>query len=226
MKFTYYGHSSFQVELMGKKLLFDPFISPNPLASAINVDQIEADYIFLSHAHEDHIADAVAIAKRTGATCVAPAEVSYWLGAQGVSNVIGMNPGGFITREFGKFKGTVAIHSSSFPDGSYGGNPIGFLFHTDEVNFYYSGDTALTADMQLIPLWGKLDVAVFPIGGHFTMDVDDAIHAANFCNCEAVVGVHYDTFPPIALDKQKATEAFKAAGKTLHLPRIGETVSF
>lgn len=224
MKLTYYGHSCFSVEIKGKKILFDPFISPNPLAKAIDVNAIEADYIFISHGHGDHIADAVSIAKRTGAQCVGSAEVSYWLNGQGVENVVGMNPGGFIQFDFGKVKGTVAIHSSSFPDGSYAGNPLGFVFKTDEGNFYFSGDTGLTNDMQLIPLWANLNFSVMPVGGHFTMDVEDAVHASNFVNCDVVVGVHYNSFPPITIDTAKAIDTFKQAGKTLLLPAIGETI--
>jgi L-ascorbate metabolism protein UlaG (beta-lactamase superfamily) len=212
------------VNVNGKKILFDPFITPNPYAKHINVDEIQPDYIFLSHGHGDHVADAVAIAKETGATSVAAAEVAGWLGKNGIEKVHPLNHGGPIAFDFGKVRAVNATHSSSFPDGSYAGNPLGFVFTTDAGNFYYAGDTALTMDMQLIPRWAKLDFAVLPIGGNYTMDVADAIIAAEFINCSTIVGVHYDTFDIIKIDKGKAVEDFKAAGKTLLLPAIGETI--
>ncbi|RXK85374.1 metal-dependent hydrolase [Filimonas effusa] len=226
MKLTYYGQSCFLVQVAGKKILFDPFISPNEQAKAkgVDVDSIEADYIFVSHGHGDHIADLVRIAARTGAVCVCAAEIAGWLGNQGIQNVHGMNHGGPISFPFGQARGVNAIHSSSFPDGSYAGNPMGFVFTTAEGNFYFAGDTALTMDMQLIPLWAKLDFSVLPIGGNFTMDVADAVHASDFVKCNKVVGVHYNTFPPITIDTEKAKTTFEAAGKTLLLPAIGETI--
>jgi L-ascorbate metabolism protein UlaG (beta-lactamase superfamily) len=224
MKLTFYGHASFSVEAGGKTILFDPFITPNPLAKNIDTRRIQADYIFLSHAHGDHVADVVAIARRTGATCVACAEIAHWLENQGLEKVHGMNHGGPIKFDFGTARGVNAIHSSSLPDGSYGGNPMGFVFKTDTANFYYSGDTALTLDMRLIPMWAKLDFAVLPIGGNFTMDVADAIKAADFVQCNTIIGVHYNTFPPITIDTEKAKASFTGAGKTLLLPGIGETI--
>ena len=224
MKFTFYGHASFAVETVGKTILFDPFISPNPQAKQIDLDSVKADYIFLSHGHGDHVADVVAIAKNTNATCVAAAEIAGWLQKQGLEKVHAMNHGGPITFDFGTARGVNAIHSSSLPDGSYGGNPLGFVFNTDSGDFYYSGDTALTLDMQLIPLWAKLDFAVLPIGGNFTMDVADAIKAAEFVQCNTIIGVHYNTFPPIAIDTEKAKADFAATGKKLLLPGIGETI--
>ncbi len=224
MKFTYYGPSCFAVETGGKTILFDPFISGNPLAKHIDVNSIAADYIFVSHGHGDHIADAAGIAQRTGAKCVGSAEIAGWLQKQGVANVHPMNHGGWIKFEFGNARGVNAVHSSSFPDGSYAGNPIGFVFTTEEGNFYYSGDTALTMDMELIPLWAKLDFAVLPIGSNFTMDVADAISAADLIQCHKIVGVHYDTFDLIAIDKKIAKDDFAAAGKELLLPYIGETM--
>lgn len=224
MKFTYYGHACFSVETGGKKILFDPFITGNPLAKNIDANSIEADFVFVSHGHGDHVADLVSIAKRTNALCVACAEIADWLEGQGVKKVHGMNHGGPIKFDFGTARGVNAVHSSSLPDGSYAGNPLGFVFTTNDKNFYYSGDTALTLDMQLIPLWAKLDFAVFPIGSNFTMDVADAIRAADFVKCNKVVGVHYNTFPPIKIDTEQAVKDFEAAKKTLLLPKIGETI--
>ena len=224
MKLTYYGHATFSVDVQGKKILFDPFISGNPSSTGINADDIEADYIFISHGHGDHIADAVSIAKRTGATCVSAPEITDWLNKQGIENCLMMNHGGYINFPFGKARGVNAIHSSSFPDGGYAGNPMGFVFSTPEGDFYYAGDTALTLDMQLIPLWANLSFAVLPIGGHFTMDAADAIHASDFIKCSKIVGIHYDTFGYIKIDKDAALQSFSEAGKTLLLPAVGETI--
>lgn len=224
MKFTYYGHSCFAVQLAGKKVVFDPFITPNELAKDLDVAAIEADFILVSHGHADHIADCKDLAQRTGATVVSSFEVVEWLGKQGVEKVHPMNTGGKWKFDFGTVKCVVAQHSSGLPDGSYGGNPMGFVVTSGEKNFYFSGDTALTMDMQLIPRWAKLDFAILPIGDNFTMGIEDAIEAANMVQCKTVVGVHYDTFGYIKIDHQKAKEAFADAGIALHLPGIGQTI--
>lgn len=224
MLLTSYGHSCFTVKIKDKIILFDPFITPNELAKDIDINTIAADYIFVSHGHGDHIADCATIAKRTGATVVCGFEVAEWLKKQGVENTHPMNTGGKWNFEFGAVKCVVAQHSGGMPDGSYGGNPIGFLFLTQEDNFYYAGDTALTLDMQLIPRWAELNFYILPIGDNLTMGVDDAVIAADFVKCHVVVGVHYNTFPFIEIDTEKAITAFKAAGKTLLLPEIGQTI--
>lgn len=224
MKFTYYGHSSFAVEIKGKKIVFDPFITHNELARAIDVNRIEADYIFVSHGHQDHVGDLVALAQRTGAKVVGAFELVEWVSKQGITNSHPMNTGGKWAFDFGTVKCVVAHHSSGLPDGSYGGNPLGFIFTTDAGNFYYSGDTALTFDMELVPRWAKLDFAVLPIGDNFTMGVEDAIIAAEFIQCSRIVGVHYDTFGFIKIDKKDAVRQFEEAGLSLLLPAIGETI--
>lgn len=224
MKLTYYGHSCFQVEIKGKKILFDPFITYNELAKDVDVNSIETDYIFLSHGHADHIADCVSIAKRTGCKVVANWEIHEWLNKQGITNTHPMNTGGKWNFEFGTVKCVVAQHSSGLPDGSYGGNPMGFIFMSEEGNFYYSGDTALTLDMQLIPTWVKLNFAVLPIGDNFTMDVADAVRCADFIQCKNIVGVHYNTFGFIKINEAEARETFAVSGNTLLLPAIKETI--
>jgi len=224
MKFTYYGHACFAVQAGGKSILFDPFISPNPLAKKIDVSKVAADFILVSHGHGDHVADVVEIAKRTGAKVIAPFEVGSWFENKGVKNVQSMNHGGAAQLDFGRIKLTSAIHSSSMPDGSYGGNPAGFVVESSDGNFYYSGDTALTFDMKLIGEATRLDFAVFPIGDFFTMGIDDAVRAAEFVAAKKIVGVHYDTFPPIKLDHEAAMKTAQAAGKELLLPAIGETI--
>ncbi len=225
MQLTYYGHSCFAIMAHGKAILFDPFITQNDLAKDISITEINADYILLSHGHADHIADCVAIAEMTGAKVICSWEVYEWLHRQGITNTHPMNIGG--RWDFGDFsvKCTVAQHSSGLPDGSYGGNPMGFIIYTNEGNFYYSGDTALTLDMQLIPKWAKLNFAVLPIGDNFTMGCEDAAEAAKMIGCKNIVGVHYDTFGFIKIDHAKALKTFEAEGCNLYLPKIGETIS-
>lgn len=224
MKLTYYGQSCFSVVIKGKHILFDPFISGNPLASEIDVNAVNADYILVSHGHQDHILDLTDIARRTGAQVVSNFEIIGWLANQGITNGHGMNHGGKWAFDFGTVKYVNAIHSSSFADGSYAGNPGGFVIQSEEGTFYYSGDTALTMDMQLIPRFFQLDFAVLPVGDNFTMGYEEALMAAEMVQCKQVVGVHYDTFNVIRLDKTKAQAHFKAAGYALLLPAIGETI--
>ncbi len=224
MKFTYYGHACFAVVAGGKTLLFDPFITPNPLAQKVDAGKIAADFILVSHGHGDHVADVVEIANRTGATLIAPFEVGSWFESKGVKNVQAMNHGGASQTSFGRVKLTAAIHSSSMPDGSYGGNPCGFVVESSDGNFYYSGDTALTYDMRLIGEQTKLRFAVLPIGDFYTMGIEDAVRAADLVGVTRIVGVHYDTFPPIHLDRMAAIKIAKAGGKEFLLPAIGETI--
>ena len=226
MKVTYYGHSCFAVVAGGKQLLFDPFISGNPLAKNIDVKNVPADFILVSHGHEDHLADAVEIARRTNALVIANFEVATWLNQKGAPRVHPMNHGGGFQFDFGRAKFVNAIHSSALPDGSNGGNPGGFVVESDEGNFYYSGDTALTLDMKLIGESTKLKFAALCIGDNFTMGPDDALKAAGFIHCNEILGVHFDTFPPIQIDHAAALEKFRAAGKTLHLLHPGETRDF
>ena len=224
MKLTYYGHACFAVEANGKNVLFDPFITPNELANEVDINTIKADYILLSHGHGDHVADCAAIAKNNDATVIAAFEVAEWASKQGVAKTHPMNTGGKRTFDFGTVKCVNAIHSSAMPDGSYGANPMGFVLTTNDANFYYSGDTALTMDMQLIPRWAKLDFAVLCIGDNFTMGYEDAIEAARMVQCKKVVGVHYDTFGYIKIDHERVQKAFADAGMTLLLPKIGESI--
>lgn len=224
MKFTFYGHACFAIETGGKHLLFDPFVTGNELAKdVIDVDKIEADHILVSHGHSDHVGDLVDIAKRTKAQVIGAFEVIEWAKKKGIEHVHPMNFGTYIF-DFGKLKFLPAWHSSAMPGGEYGGNPGGFMIQGQERTFYYSGDTMVMMDMQLIPRYAKLDFAILPIGGNFTMDVDDALMAAEFIQCNKIIGIHFDTFGYIKIDHAKAIEKFKAAGKELILPKIGETL--
>jgi L-ascorbate metabolism protein UlaG (beta-lactamase superfamily) len=224
MQVSYYGHSCFGVEIKGKNLLFDPFISPNDLAKHINASDVPADFILISHGHEDHVADAVAIAKRTGAKVICSWEIYVWLQKQGIENVHPMNIGGKVALEFGFVKCVNAIHSNSLPDGGNAGSPMGFVIESEEGNFYYAGDTALHYDMKLIGDYRKIDFAFLPIGDNFTMGPENAIICADFIKCDDIIGMHYDTFGYIKIDHEAAIAKFTAAGKSLRLMTIGETM--
>lgn len=224
MKFTYYGHACFEVELNNKTLLFDPYITPNPLAKEIDIDKIKPDYIFISHAHSDHIADAEKIANSSGAALISSFEVCKWFEKKGITKIHPLGIGGKKQFDFGTVKLVLAIHSSSFPDGSYGGNPGGFVITSPEGNFYYAGDTALTMDMQLIPAYADIDFAILPIGDNFTGNYEDALEIAKMVKTKKVIGVHYNTFDLIKIDIAKAQEHFSEEETNLFLPAIGEVI--
>ena len=223
MKTTFCGQSTFMLEAGGKKLLFDPFITPNPEAKDIDIHSLKPDYILVSHGHGDHVADLLAIQKSSDAIIICIAEIANWLGKHGINNVHGMNIGGGFNFEFGRVKMVNAVHSSTLPDGSPGGNPAGFVLYVDGKTIYYAGDTALTYDMKLLAD-ENLDWAYLPIGDNYTMGVDDAIKAAGFINCKNVIGMHYDTFPVIKIDVAEAEAKFVNAGINIKLPKIGESV--
>lgn len=223
MKITFYGHASLGIQIEDIHILIDPFISGNPKASHINLEELQADYILLTHAHQDHILDVEAIAKLTGAVIVSNYEiVTHFqnLGLEGHP----MNHGGSWEFDFGTVKYVNAIHTSSFPDGSYGGQPGGFVIEGEHKNIYIAGDTALTFDMKLIPLHTKLDLAVLPIGDNFTMGIQDAILASDFVECDKVLGYHFDTFGYIEIDHDEAKRNFFNKDKDLMLLEIGESI--
>lgn len=224
MKLTFYGHACFAVEAGGSRILFDPFISGNPKAAHIDLGSVKADYILLSHGHGDHIADAVQLAKQNDAQCVANFEIANWLNAQGIEKAHPMAQGGRWKFGFGTVQYTNAIHSSSFPDGSYAGNPGGFILTTADGTFYFAGDTALTYDMKIYGEQNDFDFVVLPIGDNFTMGYEDAATAAKWLGAKTCVGVHYDTFGFIEINQDDAKKAFSAQGCTLLLPGIGDTI--
>jgi L-ascorbate metabolism protein UlaG (beta-lactamase superfamily) len=197
---TWLSHSAFQLTIGEHHILIDPFLTGNPLAT-VSPDRLEADFILLSHGHGDHVGDAPAIAKRTGATVVANNEIGHWLRAkQGLKKVEGINPGGGVKLPFGRVELTMAFHSSSLPDGTYGGQPNGILIFTNEgKNIYHAGDTSVFLDMQLIGEHG-IDLAILPIGDYFTMGIPGALKAISFLKPKAVIPMHYNTFPPIMQD--------------------------
>lgn len=224
MKFTFLGHACFTIESNGTTLLFDPFISGNLKASGINIADVKCDYILITHGHGDHIADAVAIAQANGATCISSFEVIQWLGNQGVDKGHPMNLGGKWNFDFGTVKMVNALHSSSFPDGSYAGPASGFILEWDEKTLYFAGDTALMADMNR---WGEsydFDHVILPVGDNFTMGFEDAALAAKRLRSQQAIGVHFDTFPYIEIDHAAAIDAFAAKGIHLTLPEIGQSI--
>lgn len=223
MKISFYGHASLGIQVGDVNILVDPFISANPKASHIDIETLKADYIFLTHAHQDHILDAEAIAKRTNAVIVSNFEIVSHYEKMGIEGHP-MNHGGQWDFEFGNVKYVNAIHTSSFPDGTHGGQPGGFVIEGEHKNIYIAGDTALTMDMKLIPMKTKLDLAVLPIGDNFTMGIDDAIIASDFVNCDKVLGCHYDTFGFIEIDHEDAKRKFYEKDKDLMLLEIGESI--
>ncbi len=194
------GHSCLLIESDGKHVLIDPFLTGNPMAAA-KAEDVPADVILVSHGHEDHLGDTVAIAKRTGATVVANYELGNWLKGQGLTKVHGMQHGGGCQVDQAiHVKLTVAFHGSTLPGGGYGGNPCGFLVtFQDGSKIYDAADTSLFGDMKLIGEEG-LDLAILPIGDYFTMGPADSIRAVKFLRPRAVLPIHYDTFPPIKQD--------------------------
>ncbi|MCP4179420.1 MAG: metal-dependent hydrolase [bacterium] len=195
---TWYSHACFLLEYNGSKIITDPFITGNRLAT-IKPSEINAEYIFVSHGHADHLGDTVEIAKHTGATVVANPEICNWLADKGVENFHPMQLGGGFNFPFGRAKMVIAHHSSPLPDGSYGGNPCGFIFSLGDKNIYHACDTGLFYDMKLIGD-ESIDMAFLPIGDNFTMGPDDAFKAIKLIKPDEVIPIHYNTFDVIMQD--------------------------
>lgn len=223
-KLTWFGHAALGLESGGFKILVDPFLDGCPTA-AISADQVEADYILLSHGHGDHVGDTEAIAKRTGATVVTNAEIAGWLGKKEVK-AHPQHLGGGYNHPFGYLKLTLAIHGSGLPDGSYGGNPAGFLLSTkDGKKIYMACDTGLFGDMRLIGEEG-VDLAVLPIGDNYTMGPDDALRAVKLIQPKHVIPIHYDTWGLIAQDPNAWAALVSAETDTeVHVLKPGESFS-
>jgi L-ascorbate metabolism protein UlaG (beta-lactamase superfamily) len=218
IEITWLGHATFLIDTGKHIVLVDPFLDDNPTAP-IKSGDVKADFILVTHGHGDHIADGVKIAQRTGAPVVCNYEISLWLAKQGVKNAVGMNHGGATTLPFGKVKMTIAHHSSVLPDGTYGGNPAGFLLTLPEAKIYIAGDTALFSDMQLYGR-GGLDLAILPIGDFYTMGPEDSIEAIKLLKPKRVLPCHYNTWPPIAQDAKKWADMVRK--ETSAAPEIPE----
>lgn len=196
---TWHGHSCWTVESDDVTLLIDPFLSDNPVAD-IGPDDIDPDYILISHGHFDHVGDAVEIAKRTGAMVISTFEIVNYCQEQGAESGHGMNVGGGYDFPFGRVQLTIAHHTSMLPDGSYGGDAMGFLITIGDTIIYDAADTALFSDMKLYGDMNEVDVALIPIGDNFTMGPRDALQAVKFVHPQTVIPMHYDTFDLIAQD--------------------------
>ena len=221
IKYTYYGHASFLLDDGTSKVLADPFLTGNPLA-AIKASEVECDYILLTHAHGDHLGDAPAIAKRTGAMILGVPEVlDVCLQAESDIKTHGMNIGGSIKPPFGKVRMTIALHSS----GVAGGIACGYVIHIGDINVYFAGDTALFSDMKLIGQKDPLDYAVLPIGDNYTMGLEDAALAAQWLNTRNVIPVHYNTWPVIAQEAKRYKEVTEGMTRAaVHVIEPGGTL--
>jgi len=198
IRLTWYGHAAFALTAGDTHLLVDPFLTGNVFAP-VSADEVEADYILVTHGHGDHVGDTVSIAQRTNATVISNFEICNWLQAQGVSQTHPQHIGGGFQHPFGYLKLTIAHHGSALPDGSYGGNPCGLLLTAEDKKIYLAGDTGLFYSMRLIGEEG-IDLAILPIGDNFTMGPDDALRAVRLIEPRVVVPIHYDTFEVIAQD--------------------------
>ncbi len=226
MDIQFLGHASFLVNFEGTKILIDPFISGGPGDGIIDIKTLEADYILISHGHGDHMTDAESIAKRTGALIVSNYEIVTWYEKKGLKGH-GLNHGGKFTFDFGTIKYVQATHSSSLPDGSYAGNPGGFVIWNDQNAIYFAGDTGLNMDMKLIPmLCPKLDLAILPIGDNYTMGYEEAIFASDFVECNEIIACHYDSIEIIKVDKEIVSKAFAEKGKKIHFLDIGASKEY
>ena len=213
MKLTYFGHSAFQIEVQGTTLLFDPFITGNKhVEGKLDPDSLSPDFILLTHAHSDHWGDTMRIAKRSGATVVGNWEIAEYVTRQGHDNTRAMNTGGWWSAPFGRVKLTYARHSSSFPDGTYGGNPTGYLLELEGRMIYNTGDTCPFSEMQWTGDEHAIELALMPIGDHFTMGPEDAIRAVRMLRPRLTIPLHYNTFPPIEIDLDRWTSAMQQEG--------------
>jgi L-ascorbate metabolism protein UlaG (beta-lactamase superfamily) len=205
MDITWLGHSAFTIKSGDTDILIDPFLTGNPKAST-TADEVNPTHILLSHGHQDHYGDVVGIAKRTGATVLAPTEIAGELGEQGVENTVDPNCGGTVTFDWGWVKMTPAWHTSTTPNGTVC-TPMGLLIGLEDKVVYFTGDTALFSDMKLVAQRGDgVDIAILPIGGHYTMDRHDAVTAVEFIAPTTVIPCHFGTFPAVETD----AEAFKS----------------
>ena len=223
IKMTWYSHACFLIETQQTRLLIDPFLSDNPLASG-KADEIQTDYILVSHGHGDHLGDTINIAKRTQATVISNYEIQTWLVNQGIENAHPQHIGGGFDYPWGRVKLTIAQHGSALPDGSYGGNPCGFLFYIEGKKIYHACDTGLFYDMKLIGEEG-IDLAILPIGDNFTMGPDDALRAVKLIEPQRVVPIHYDTFDVIKQDPHAwAARVQKETAANVTVMNPGESI--
>jgi len=235
MEIKYHGHSCFELSDGSATLLVDPFLKPNNPAAVATAEEVNPTHIAITHGHADHVADAVPVAKRTGAECVSIVELADWLGRQGVEAVKDPNLGGTVAYEWGSIKLVPAWHTNTLPgseefpfSAEHGvpiGTPSGFVIKIGGVTVYHAGDTCLFGDMKLIGERDPIDVALLPIGGHYTMDRHDAALAAELTGAKTVIPMHFNTFPPIETDAEAFKAEVEAKGAQVVVLAPGETHS-
>jgi L-ascorbate metabolism protein UlaG (beta-lactamase superfamily) len=221
LQLTWHGHATWLLESDDHRVLVDPFLAENP-AATVEPKDLDADVVLLTHGHFDHVADAAEIVNRCKAKLVANFEIATWfVENHGVEDSLGMNLGGSAELPFGRVTMTVAWHSSQLPDGSYGGNPGGFIVEMGSKKIYFAGDTALFSDMQLIGEAG-IDTAILPIGDLFTMGVEDSVRAAQWLGAKKVVPAHFNTWPPIEQDVEAWAELISSQTESIPIiPKVG-----
>jgi L-ascorbate metabolism protein UlaG (beta-lactamase superfamily) len=226
MKLTFFGHSAFQIETAGATILVDPFITDNPLATnVISEGDLSPDAILLTHAHGDHFGDTPAIAERSGAVVVANYEITQYLTKHhGHENVQPMNTGGAWSFDWGRVTQTWARHSSSFPDGTYGGNPGGFIIESEGKCIYAAGDTSPFEEMKWIGQDFSIDLALLPIGDCFTMGLRESVRAASLLNAARFMPIHYNTFPLIEVDTDEWKDMMAESGHEIVVLSPGESI--
>ena len=222
LKLTYHGHSCFELEGDGHRVIVDPFLNGNTHAK-VKPANIKVAAVLVSHGHGDHVGDAVEIAKHNKCEVVTNFEIANWLADQGVQ-AHGMHIGGSHVFPWGRVKLTPALHGSSLPDGSYGGNPAGLLIWMGGKCVYYAGDTGIHSDMALYGRLNPIDLALLPIGDNYTMGIDDAVEAAVLCQAKEAVPIHFDTFPVIPADPGEFVRKCQARGIRARVVAFGETV--
>ena len=225
MKLKYFSHSAFQITTdKGLKILIDPFLDGNP-TSPVKSNEVDADYIILTHAHGDHVGDALEIAKRCNATFICVNELAEWIKSKGLKSH-NMHIGGSHKFDFGKVKFTIAHHGSLTPDNQYAGEPAGVVVTIDNKCIYNTGDTGLFYDMKLIGEMNPIDYMLLPIGDNFTMGIDDAVKAADFVSPRiSAIPMHYNTFPVIEADPKEFKTKVEAKGIGCRVMNYGEEIT-
>ncbi len=225
MEIQYLGHSCFQIMLNELKVIIDPHIKANPLAKAIDFDELTPDIILVTHGHEDHMSDAIELATKKEATVISNFEIATWFSNKGVKNTHPMNLGGSWDISNIKLTYVNAVHSSSLPDGSYGGSAGGFIIETEGKTIYHAGDTALSIDMKVLSEKFNINLAMLPIGDNLTMGMEDAVKASEFIGCNNILGMHFDTFEIIKINHNTVKQYFKNNNKNFTIPEVGEVIS-
>lgn len=219
MQITYLGHSAFEIETNGKKILIDPFLIKSP-----NYNPIGISNIFVTHGHGDHLGNAIEISKQTGAEITAVFELANYCSAKGaLSN--GINLGGWVDFDWGRAIAVPAFHSSSTPEGNYAGCPCGFIFAIEGKAIYHAGDTCLNSEMKIIGDLYQPQISILPVGGHYTMDIEQAVIASEWLKSSEIIPMHYNTFEAITVDITDFERQIRNKGKMPIILNVGQTLS-